>query len=517
MTAQRTERLLNLVIALLSTRRWLSKEQIRTAVPQYAEGESPEAFDRMFERDKEELRELGVPLVTGSDSAWFEDEVGYRIDREAYALPEISFTAAELAVLGLASRVWQQASLAGPAARALTKLKALGVETDEGSLVGVEPRVRTKEPAFEPLYAAARDRAPVSFTYATARTGEVAKRRVEPWVITSWHGRWYLVGHDRDRDGTRVFRLDRVRGRIERLGDPGSFTAPDDLDARALVSGLATDLPTRTARVRLAPGKGQGLRIRAASTRGGATRDVVNVPFHDVGEVAEQIAGHGPDAHVEGPDDVRDAVVERLRGALAAHTPEPGGTAPDGAPRRGRRARPSGKKAPREPRAGAVGERNEGAADRLSRLLAMVPWLLSRQGVPLAEAAQQFGISEDELVCDLELLFVCGAPGHMPDDLIEADWESGKVYLDNADAIARPLRLGLDEALTLLVGLRTLADVRGVAGRKALDGALAKLSSAAGEAGAAACTCGTWWPPATSRPSGTSTRCAWCPSTAAGT
>ena len=130
--------------------------------------------------------------------------------------------------------------------------------------------------------------------------------------------------------------------------------------------------------------------------------------------------------------------------------------------------------------------RVEAAADRLSRLLAMVPWLLSRQGVPLAEAAAQFGITEDELVLDLELLFVCGTPGHMPDDLIEAEWESGKVYLDNADAIARPLRLGLDEALALLVGLRTLADVRGVAGREALDGALAKLSDAAGEAGTAA-------------------------------
>ena len=317
MTAQRTERLLNLVIALLSTRRWLSKEQIRTAVPQYAAGESAEAFDRMFERDKEELRELGVPLVTGSDSAWFEDEIGYRIDRETYALPEITFTPAELAVLGLASRVWQQASLAGPAARALVKLKALGVETDEGSLIGVEPRVRTSEPAFDPLYAAARDRTPVTFTYATRGTGEVAERRVEPWVITSWHGRWYLVGHDRDRDDTRVFRLDRVSGRVRRTGEAGSFDVPEGVDARALVSGMTTVAPTRTARVRLAPGAGQGLRLRAGA---GGSDDVVDLPFGDVSEVAEQIAGHGPDAVVEGPDDVREAVLERLRGALAAHT-----------------------------------------------------------------------------------------------------------------------------------------------------------------------------------------------------
>ncbi len=126
------------------------------------------------------------------------------------------------------------------------------------------------------------------------------------------------------------------------------------------------------------------------------------------------------------------------------------------------------------------------AADRLSRLLAMVPYLLTRQGVPLAAAARHFDITEDELVKDLELLFVCGLPGHMPGDLIEADWESGKVYLDNADTIARPLRLGLDEAITLLVGLRTLAAAPGAGDRDALDGALAKLSEATGDAGRAA-------------------------------
>ena len=126
------------------------------------------------------------------------------------------------------------------------------------------------------------------------------------------------------------------------------------------------------------------------------------------------------------------------------------------------------------------------AADRLSRLLAMVPWLLEHQGVPLEQASRHFAITEDQLVRDLELLFVCGTPGHMPDDLIEAEWESGRVYLANADAIARPLRLGLDEALALLAGLRTLLDVPGAGDREALNGALAKLSSAAGDAAAAA-------------------------------
>ncbi|MBL8928926.1 MAG: WYL domain-containing protein [Kineosporiaceae bacterium] len=127
-----------------------------------------------------------------------------------------------------------------------------------------------------------------------------------------------------------------------------------------------------------------------------------------------------------------------------------------------------------------------GATARLSRLLTMVPWLLQRQGVPLAEAAAHFEISQAELVKDLELLFVCGTPGHLPDDLIDADWESGRVYLRNADAISRPLRLGIDEAVALLVGLRTLADVPGLHDRDALESALTKLSTAAGDAASAA-------------------------------
>ena len=122
-----------------------------------------------------------------------------------------------------------------------------------------------------------------------------------------------------------------------------------------------------------------------------------------------------------------------------------------------------------------------GATERLSRLLAMVPYLVGRQGIPLAEAASEFGITERQLVKDLELLFVCGTPGHLPDDLIEAEWDDGHVYLGNVDAIARPLRLGVDEALALLVGLRALADVPGLHDRDALDRTLAKLETAAGE------------------------------------
>src|SRR3954447_12166265 len=184
----KTERLLNLVICLLYTRKPLSKAKIRDAVPQYGLTASTEAFDRMFERDKDELRDLGIPLVTEPLDAYFDDEPGYRIDGREYALPEISFEPDELAVLGLASRAWAQASLAGPAAQALRKLHAAGVERDDASLIGSEPRLRTApgpgrrrgrppaEPAFEPVKTAVVKRRPIRFTYRTARSAEVSER-----------------------------------------------------------------------------------------------------------------------------------------------------------------------------------------------------------------------------------------------------------------------------------------------------------------------------------------------------
>lgn len=124
---------------------------------------------------------------------------------------------------------------------------------------------------------------------------------------------------------------------------------------------------------------------------------------------------------------------------------------------------------------------SETATTRLARLLTMVPWLVNRQGIELQEAAQGLDVSVEQLESDLNLLFLCGY-GQMPDELIEADWEEGRVFLGNADTISRPLRLGVDEAVTLIVGLRTLLDVPGLTERDAIERALAKLEAAAGTA-----------------------------------
>ncbi len=127
----------------------------------------------------------------------------------------------------------------------------------------------------------------------------------------------------------------------------------------------------------------------------------------------------------------------------------------------------------------------ESATERLARLLTMVPWLLNRQGIDIADAAQQLSVSPEQIVEDLSLIFLCGTPGGLPGDLIEADWEEGRVYVSNAEEIAKPLRLARDEALALIVALRAMAAVPGIGQHDAIDRALAKLESAAGEAAAA--------------------------------
>jgi proteasome accessory factor C len=123
-----------------------------------------------------------------------------------------------------------------------------------------------------------------------------------------------------------------------------------------------------------------------------------------------------------------------------------------------------------------------GAVGQLTRLLALIPWLLQRPGVSVAEAAAEFGISEQQLRADLGLAFFCGLPGHMPDDLIDVSLENDRIVITNADTIARPLRLAPDEAVALLVGLRALADLPAPTGPDVIDRVVAKLERAAGDA-----------------------------------
>ncbi len=324
MSKRKTERLLGLVVCLLSTGRYLTADQIRQAVPGYPEPD--DLFKRMFERDKEDLRDLGVPLETGLNHP-FDEDLGYRIRQQAYELPELRLEADEAAVLGLAARVWRRAELAGAAAGALLKLRAAGIDTtDPGSgerpsRQAIEPRLGPPEPAFGPLWEAVRDRRPVTFSYRAAGRSDPQRRELEPWGVVNRHGRWYVAGRDRGRDATRVFRLGRIAGPVKFCGPPGSVTVPDGTEVRELVRGRdSTAAPERTAVLRVRAGAGVGLRRDAVSVQPDGPLgdwDLVTTRFEDVGWFADYAASFGSDAVVLDPPDLREAVIRRLKGVLA--------------------------------------------------------------------------------------------------------------------------------------------------------------------------------------------------------
>ena len=321
MSKRKTERLLGLVVCLLSTGRYLTADQIRQAVPGYPEQD--DLFKRMFERDKEDLRDLGVPLETGLNHP-FDDDPGYRVRQQAYELPELRLEADEAAVLGLAARVWQRAELAGAAAGALMKLRAAGMDggNEQSVAQAIEPRLGPPEPAFGPLWEAVRDRRPVTFSYRGAGRSEAQRRELEPWGVVNRHGRWYVAGRDRGRDDTRVFRLGRIAGPVKFCGPPGSVTVPDGADVRELVRDWDS-APARehSAVLRVRSGAGVGLRQHAVSVRadeaGPPGWDLVTIRFADVGSFADYAARLGPDAVVLDPPDLREAVIARLKGVLA--------------------------------------------------------------------------------------------------------------------------------------------------------------------------------------------------------
>ncbi|MDT0269951.1 WYL domain-containing protein [Streptomyces sp. DSM 44915] len=312
MAIAKAERLMNLALCLLNTGRPLSKRELRTSIEAYLEVTSEDAFNRTFERDKDDLRELGMVIETVES---LDGEVGYLARRDRNQLPPVALDAAEAAALGLVAKVWQQARLAGAASGALQKLRAAGVpmaEADQDRYSALEPRVPAGEAAFEPLMIACRDRRVVTFDYRKSNAASPVARQVEPWALECWHGNWYLSGWDRERRAQRVFRLSRIVGRVRSRA--GEFTAevPDQIAVREAVARFAGEHATAQARIRLRAGAGYPLRARATRfISRGVEWDELEIPYGH--GLDAWLAEFGPDVLVLEPAELRADVLDRLR------------------------------------------------------------------------------------------------------------------------------------------------------------------------------------------------------------
>ncbi|HXL41741.1 MAG TPA: WYL domain-containing protein [Actinomycetota bacterium] len=227
MTVRKAERLLNLIAFLLETDRLITPQQIQDTVPGYAE-QSWEAFKRMFERDKEALREVGIPLEVAPVAVLGEPEEGYRIPKDRYYLPELDLAPEELASLWLAAGLVR---LQDPAAARTALLKLAGElppEVERARLSWLSADLGLAVPGLPQAFEAVAERRTISFEYR-GRSGPQT-RTLDPYGLVHRKGTWYLVGRDHDRGENRSFRLDRVSSelRFRNKGGPGAdFDAPE--------------------------------------------------------------------------------------------------------------------------------------------------------------------------------------------------------------------------------------------------------------------------------------------------
>ncbi|MFC7752631.1 helix-turn-helix transcriptional regulator [Tsukamurella soli] len=326
------ERLTNLVICLLYANRPVEASYIHANVLGYKQAVTEEAFKRMFERDKKELRDQGIPIETVPVS-WANQVESYRIKRDEYRMGDITLDSEEAAAVAVASAMWQSPELAASAQAAVRKLRANGIEVRDAAEAALSATVGTPKPDVEETLRALVDGInqghPVRFRHRSRPSAPYVDRTLHPWGMATVRGNWYVIGHDADKDAPRTFRVSRVRD-VAVLETAEARPRPKDFDLRAAIEAAvnAYDKTVR-ARVWLADGRGNALRRAALSVEtdqrevAGATRSgaVVTVEMRSLDDVAAAVAGLGPDAVALDPPELRAAVVARLTGAARAVTP----------------------------------------------------------------------------------------------------------------------------------------------------------------------------------------------------
>ncbi|HVB91147.1 MAG TPA: WYL domain-containing protein [Acidimicrobiales bacterium] len=457
----RLERVTDLVLVLLQTPVPLTLDAIAHEVPGYPDEVA--ARRQAFERDKRLLRDEGIPVRTERLSG--REQYGYRIDRDAFYLPDLALEPDEQIALHLAVA---GVHLGDPSGRdALLKLGATGLHEVRPIATLVPPE------ALIDLFEAVRTRAVATFDYRNVT------RRVAPVGLWFRFGHWYLVAWDLDRQSVRTFRVDRMRSGVVQ-GTPGSAEVPPGIDVRAA-------LPDR-------PWQLEGdehalMRIRVDALEGPRVAEEVghdkvdrrhddgsvdlNLKVDSFAAIRSWVLGLLHHAEILEPREFREELIAWLT-ALA--------TAPVPKVRRTAALVPSSSDGER-----ALGEARglpgRHTSERLRRLLAVVGWLAHVGEAPLSEVSLRFGMSERELVAELELAACCGVPPYTPDTLMEIEVSETSVRAFLPGDHALPRRLTAAEGFAVAASARLILAVPG-SDNDPLRRALAKLDAALGSRGA---------------------------------
>ena len=310
--SRKIERLINLTIALLATKRYLTKSEIFRTVEGY-EG-SAETKERMFERDKDDLRSLGISIDVGSFDPLFNDEAGYRIKSENYQLNLGEITPTEISLLSLAADAWQGAALADAAQNAILKLSSIGVPADPIDIPGLSPKLSNSSKDLETITGAIGTSDFLVFDYLSTNL-LTEERTIIPVALSNKAGFWYVSGVDHDVQEVRTFRFDRVIGSITLKKNKDPFEFPSEFE----LGHIDSTSTTISAIIDVRKGKGHALRSLATSLKDLGEWDQIRVPIFSIEYLTAQILWHGEDVFVHEPSDLRNNVVDQLQALLINH------------------------------------------------------------------------------------------------------------------------------------------------------------------------------------------------------
>ncbi len=316
------DRLFHLILALMATRSGLTKDHILSTVRGYREdtelGMARESLERRFERDKDALRELGIPLeatIPPEDDGNNKNTL-YRIPKGAYDLPEgVEFTGRHIALLNLAATLWREGTLSREAHIATRKLQSFGVTIDE-PLLGFAPLISTRDPALTSLRDALEHGVQVKFDYLKPGEAAATRRQVSPLALVNHEGRWHLYSHETSSDQIKTFLLRRIVSSVTALPE-AAIAAPESVSSDAL-RDLEALYHQQVATLRVAPDSDawSALSQRLGTDTEGST---LRVHYTDADIFAGELSSYGDDVVVLEPADLRERVIGHLRKLVSDH------------------------------------------------------------------------------------------------------------------------------------------------------------------------------------------------------
>ena len=311
--SRKSERLVNLVIALLATKRYLTKSEIFRTIEGY-EGSS-ESMERMFERDKDELRALGIEIDVSALDPLFEDEIGYRIRFEDYVMDHSGFTANEIAYMSLAAQVWKEEALSEIAQHAMRKLAGLASPIDISEIPAIAPVLINAPKFLNEIIDCISKRRTIEFVYLDSEM-KTQSRQVNVYSYFSYKGNWYFSGLDVRKMEIRTFKCDRIVGDVSVSKGSKMYEIPEEYIPSTESEENAYEL---TAQLLVRKGRGSQLRNRASKIVTAEDFDAVDVPYSSENELLSLVLWHLDDVQVLAPSALRDSVIKSLKNVVMNH------------------------------------------------------------------------------------------------------------------------------------------------------------------------------------------------------